>query len=72
VFGDAITRCWKQIINFNGDNSAKTESEQTPLQTVVSMLETTEPDTFVLETGMRIVSDDRGVRVVSEHDEDSD
>ncbi|MFT5298268.1 MAG: cyanophycin synthetase [Colwellia sp.] len=72
VFGDAITRCWKQIINFNGDNSAKTESEQTPLQTVVSMLETTEPDTFVLETGMRIVSDDRGVRVVSEHDEESD
>jgi len=72
VFGDAITRCWKQIINFNGDNSAKTESEKTPLQTVVSMLETTEPDTFVLETGMRIVSDDRGVRVVSEHDEDSD
>jgi cyanophycin synthetase len=70
VFGDAITRCWKQIINFNGDNSAKTE--KTPLQTVVSMLETTEPDTFVLETGMRIVSDDRGVRVVSEHDEDSD
>ncbi|NQZ89433.1 MAG: cyanophycin synthetase [Colwellia sp.] len=72
VFGDAITRCWKQIINFNGDISAKNETEQTPLQTVVSMLETTEPDTFVLETGMRIVSDDRGVRVVSEHDEESD
>jgi cyanophycin synthetase len=72
VFGDAITRCWKQIINFNGDNSAKKENDQTPLQTVVSMLETTEPDTFVLETGMRIVSDDRGVRVVSEYDEESD
>ncbi|TWX72621.1 cyanophycin synthetase [Colwellia sp. C1TZA3] len=72
VFGDAITRCWKQIINFNGVNEAEHETEQSPRQTVVSMLETSEPDTFVLETGMRIVSDERGVRVVSEHDEESD
>jgi len=72
VFGDAITRCWKQIINFNGDNKAKKEAEITPLQTVVSMLDSNEDDTFVLETGMKIVSDDRGVRVVSEHDEESD
>lgn len=72
VFGDEITRSWKQIINFNGVNTPKKEAEKTPIQTVVSMLETTEPDTFVLETGMRIVKDERGVRVVSEHDEDSD
>jgi cyanophycin synthetase len=72
VFGDAITRCWKQIINFNGVNEVEHQTEQTPRQTVVSMLETSEPDTFVLETGMRIVSDERGVRVVSEHDEESD
>ena len=72
VFGDAITRSWKQIINFNGHTERKTQTEQTPLQSVVSMLETSEPDTFVLESGMRIVKDERGVRVVSEHDEDSD
>ena len=72
VFGDAITRCWKQIINFNSGNEPKKKAEITPLQTVVSMLDTSEPDTFVLESGMKIVTDDRGVRVVSEHDEDSD
>lgn len=73
VFGDAITRCWKQIISFNGMQESGTKDiEQKPVQTVVSMLDTSEPDTFVLESGMKIVKDDRGVRVVSEHDEESD
>ena len=72
VFGDAITRCWKQIINFNSGHEPEREAEKTAVQTVVSMLETSEPDTFVLESGMKIVTDERGVRVVSEHDEDSD
>ncbi|TWX72071.1 cyanophycin synthetase [Colwellia demingiae] len=72
VFGDAITRSWKQIINFNTGHEPEQETEKTAVQTVVSMLETSEPDTFVLESGMKIVTDERGVRVVSEHDEDSD
>lgn len=72
VFGDAITRCWKQIINFNSGHEPAIEAEKTAVQTVVSMLESSEPDTFVLESGMKIVTDERGVRVVSEHDEDSD
>lgn len=72
IFGDAITRCWKQIINFNSGHEPEVEVEKTAVQTVVSMLETSEPDTFVLESGMKIVTDERGVRVVSEHDEDSD
>jgi len=73
VFGDAITRCWKQIISFNDIKEVGTTNiEQKPVQTVVSMLDTSEPDTFVLESGMKIVKDDRGVRVVSEHDEESD
>jgi cyanophycin synthetase len=72
IFGDAITRCWKQIINFNSGHEPEQEAEKTAVQTVVSMLETSEPDTFVLESGMKIVTDERGVRVVSEHDEESD
>lgn len=74
IFGDAITRCWKQIISFNGikEFGSAIETEKKPIQTVVSMLDTSEPDTFVLELGMKIVKDDRGVRVVSEHDEESD
>ncbi|WP_426417258.1 cyanophycin synthetase [Aestuariirhabdus sp. LZHN29] len=72
IFGDAITRCWKQIIHFNGKASAPVEPEMKPLQTVVSMLDSNDPDPFVLETGMKIVRDERGVRVVSEVDEESD
>ncbi|MFT4925623.1 MAG: cyanophycin synthetase [Phenylobacterium sp.] len=73
IFGDSITRCWKQIIGFNNDGAEpEVEKPVKPVQTVVSMLETTEPDTFVLGSGMKIVSDSRGVRVVEELDEDSD
>lgn len=72
VFGDAITRCWKQIINFNsGSGKAKAKNDK-QVNTIVSMLDTNAPDPFVLESGMKIVRDERGVRLVSEHDEQSD
>ena len=72
IFGDTITRCWKQIIGFNNNGEPRPEKPTKPVQTVVSMLETNEPDTFVLGSGMKIVSDSRGVRVVEEMDEDAD
>jgi cyanophycin synthetase len=72
IFGDAITRCWKQIIGFNNAGEQKEETTKKPIQTVVSMLETTEPDTFVLGSGLKIVTDSRGVRVVNDMEEDSD
>jgi len=72
IFGDAITRCWKQIIGFNNAGEPTEESTTKPVHTVVSMLETNEPDTFVLGSGLKIVTDSRGVRVVNEMDEDSD
>ncbi len=72
IFGDAITRCWKQIINFGGQAVSVSEEEAKPVQTVISMLETSDPDPFVLESGMKIVKDERGVRVVSNASEDSD
>jgi cyanophycin synthetase len=72
IFGDAITRCWKQIIGFNSAGEPKDEATTKPVHTVVSMLETNEPDNFVLGSGLKIVTDSRGVRVVDESDEDSD
>lgn len=72
VFGDAITRCWKQIIGFNDNGQDKPRTEKKPVQTVISMLETNEPDPFVLDDGMKIVSDSRGVRVVSTEDMDEE
>ncbi len=72
IFGDAITRCWKQIIHFDGQSGTPSEAPITPLQTVVSMLDSNDPDPFVLESGMKIVKDERGVRIVSEASEESD
>ncbi|MEH6651077.1 MAG: cyanophycin synthetase [Motiliproteus sp.] len=72
VFGDAISRSWKQIIHFDGKSGVQPEPKLAPVQTVVSMLDSNAPDPFVLESGMKIVKDERGVRVVSEFDEGSD
>ncbi|MEH6453940.1 MAG: cyanophycin synthetase, partial [Psychromonas sp.] len=72
VFGDAITRCWKQIIHFNGIHCDPENPIEKPIKAEVTMLEGNGQDPFVLGTGMKIVKDDRGVRLVSEHDEESD
>jgi cyanophycin synthetase len=72
IFGDAITRCWKQIIGFNNAGEPQEETATKPVHTVVSMLEANEPDTFVLGSGLKIVTDSRGVRVVNEMDEEAD
>ena len=71
IFGDAITRCWKQIITFGG-NPVETTKNEKPVHTVVSMLETNDNNSFALEEGMKIVKDERGVRVVFDSDEGSD
>ena len=72
IFGDAITRCWKQIVHFNGGTEPEEVAMRKPVHTLVNMMESGEPDPFVLEQGMRIVSDERGVRLVSDSDEESD
>jgi cyanophycin synthetase len=64
VFGDAITRSWKQIINFDLTVKDHSESADSELST--------QADSFVLEEGMSIIEDERGVRIVEHLDEDSD
>lgn len=71
IFGDAITRCWKQIIGFNKEVDIDYIAPQKAPR-VTSILNSTVPDSFVLEDGMKIVKDERGVRIIAEHDEDSD
>jgi len=66
VFGDSITRCWKQIIQFD---TSKSEASSKPTNTSNTPLNN---DAFTLEEGMTIVSDERGVRIVELHDEESD
>ncbi|MCZ6503628.1 MAG: cyanophycin synthetase [Gammaproteobacteria bacterium] len=65
VFGDDITRCWKQIIHF--------DSEESQSPTVVAD-KTTAPDgskdKFELPDGQSLISDERGVRIARHEDGD--
>ena len=65
IFADAITRSWKQIINFD---SAVGEGSDSSYSNIVEA----SFDTFVLEEGMSLAEDERGVRIVSIVDEESD
>jgi cyanophycin synthetase len=72
ILGDAITRCWKQIIHFGG--SSKSDLAPPAAQPSISsqrVFESVETS-FKLEEGQSLVHDDRGVRIVVERDEDSD
>jgi cyanophycin synthetase len=80
IFGDAITRSWKQITRFNREPNADDELEDVVDSTknatkppkVVPMLDSGEADPFVLEAGMKLVKDERGVRIEATDSEDSD
>ncbi|MBT8450054.1 MAG: cyanophycin synthetase, partial [Gammaproteobacteria bacterium] len=65
IFGDDIARCWKQITRFNED-----DDDDDQIKTKKASEENV-PDPFELEPGMRLVSDERGVRIARE-EEDSD
>jgi cyanophycin synthetase len=71
VLGDSITRCWKQIIGFN--SGSLVESVITPAsQTSAEKLYAPVEQIFELEEGQKLVKDNRGVRIVVEHDEPAD
>ncbi len=66
VIGDNVTRSWKQIINFGGDGDNPTESnaDNEPQMAVAY-------DDLIDDT-QQIISDERGVRLARDDDEDGD
>ena len=62
ILGDDITRCWKQIVHFDSENtapvgkSAKLKQDETVV----------EDFHFELEEGQKIIQDERGVRIAKE------
>ncbi len=59
IFGDDITRCWKQIIGFNPENQKiKTPSNDTMVSSVI--IDEDEKD---LIQSMDLIKDERGVRL---------
>jgi cyanophycin synthetase len=66
VFGDNITRCWKQIIYHGGEREATEEDVEADVP------EETEGHGLglMLEEGLQLISDDRGVRLAREEEGD--
>jgi len=66
IFGDDITRCWKQIINFNsGLEDKSAETIQPAISNVIKSLDDE------LDIGdYELIKDDRGVRIARQEDND--
>jgi cyanophycin synthetase len=67
LFVDNISRCWNQVIHFEGQ-AEETVSAETgaPVHSFVE----SDPDAFTLDEGVRLVRDERGVRVAREEESD--
>ena len=65
VFGDQITRCWKQIVQFHSPHR-EAEVEAGPPALLP------EGEAFTLRSSQRIARDERGVHLVTPHDEEAD
>ena len=69
VFGDNVVRCWKQIINFEPTSAA---ADSTQHERAVHSFVEEDPEAFSLEPGTELISDERGVRIAAQHDEEGD
>ncbi len=66
IFGDNITRCWKQIINFNSDSAGKQSKKPQP--TVSNVIKSMDESMDMGE--YELIKDDRGVRIARQEDND--
>lgn len=72
VLGDNISRCWKQIVHFNDHKQGDVSENSAPSSDYPEKLFEPVEHKFELAEGQRLVHDERGVRIVMEHDEESD
>jgi cyanophycin synthetase len=72
ILGDNITRCWKQIVQFNNISEHTESQDSEPSIHFPEKLYEPVEHKFELQEGTRIVQDDRGVHIVVDRDEDSD
>ncbi len=71
ILGDAITRCWKQIIHFGDGVKGQVKATKGASPTVTKAVESV-TNSFKLEQGQTLVHDERGVRLVVAREEDAD
>jgi cyanophycin synthetase len=69
IFGDNITRCWKQVVNH--DSGAVGDEGDAEGRQAHSYIEE-DPQAFKLEPGEELIRDERGVRIARQDVEDGD
>ena len=67
LFVDNVRRCWNQVIHYEGQGTTTVSSEE--VKPVPSFVEA-DPDAFSLDSNVRLVRDERGVRVAREEEAD--
>ncbi|MBC8258478.1 MAG: cyanophycin synthetase [SAR324 cluster bacterium] len=68
VFGDNVTRSWKQIVHFNEDGEIPSFSPKPQPEEEDAAESFVEP--FTVRAGQRLIQDERGVRLASEEEAD--
>ena len=67
LFVDNVRRCWNQVIHFEGHGTATVNPDVA--KPVHSFVEAN-PDAFSMDSNIRLVRDERGVRVAREEEAD--
>ena len=67
ILGDEITRCWKQIIHFDSEN---TEAACQVSEAADKGYVSPDPEAFSLAEGQRLIRDERGVRLAKTEEQD--
>jgi len=67
LFVDNVSRCWKQVIHYEGHRRDVPHADVVkPVHSFVEI----DPEAFQLDSGVRLVRDERGVRVAREEESD--
>jgi cyanophycin synthetase len=67
LFVDNVRRCWNQVIHYEGQGTTTVSSID--VKPVPSFVEV-DPDAFSMDSNVRLVRDERGVRVAREEEAD--
>ncbi|MCF6194174.1 MAG: cation diffusion facilitator family transporter, partial [Kangiellaceae bacterium] len=68
IFGDAITRCWKQIIHFNKENQKSSKSEQPQNNSNSNVILNEDEKEFLASADL--IKDEKGVRLARAEEND--
>jgi cyanophycin synthetase len=67
LFVDQVSRCWNQVIHYEGHVATVVSAETSkPAHSFVEA----DPEAFSMDSGVRLVRDERGVRVAREEESD--